>query len=454
MATTTTTISSAYGTMTSTTTTTTVVPNIYNDKGCGGGTPSCGEYSAYVKCMQDLYAGVGACQEIYILDSDGQPVDIDRIDRIDMTLSNEFECVVMSTGNAISIESLQTSYDGPLFELNPDNFWDNEDKYFETHNVRVADNDPELICPDDEKAIIFGKEEDGDVFHGHIIFNPFTYTGALYLKIMSNENNEGSCICMLNGLPQIVTLNAKNSIINILDNCDASVLNIMSLNSLYRPSVLKVNSITVSCTKGVTNKGLVRICYDGSKIPEIAGRLTAEIMLKFNDSDVEAGATKIIKCVPMANVKKSTMITKNNGCGCSCKCECDENEYNVGGIVYKYVSQLPTASWNTMNAIYLVDNPNATKEKQYLEYITVKRNVNGVWAYTWERMGDVNYDINVEQKSKHSVAINLTDNEDDKDTIVLKHKDRKNGKGSMIAFDKDGDSTIVAKVTHIDGGRL
>lgn len=412
MATTTTITSSAYGTTTSTTTTTTVVPNIYNDKGCGSGTPSCGEYSAYVKCMQDLYAGVGACQEIYILDSNGQPVDIDRIDRIDMTLSNEFECVVMSTGNAISIESLQSSYDGTLFELNPDNFWDNEDKYFETHNVRVADNDPELICPDDEKAIILGKEENGETLHGHIIFNPFPYTGALYLKIMSNENNEGSCICMLNGLPQIVTLNAKNNVINILDNCDASVLTIMSLNSLYSPSVLKVNSITVSCTKGVTNKGLVKICYDGSKIPEIAGRLTAEIMLKFNDSDVEAGATKIIKCVPMANVKKSTMITKNNGCGCSCKCECDENEYNVGGIVYKYVSQLPTASWNTMNAIYLVDNPNATKEKQYLEYITVKRNVNGVWAYTWERMGDVNYDINVEQKSKHSVAINLTDIDD------------------------------------------
>ncbi len=450
MATTTTVTSTAFGRTTTTTTTTVVKPDIYNDKGCSNGPQQCGGYSAIVKCLVDLYAGVNACQEIYLVDSEGNPLDLDRIDKIDIALRNEFDCVVMTTDDGLNVESMQTNYYGKLFTLTPDNFWDNEDLYFELHNVKVTDNDPNLICPDEDHAIVLGKKEEDEecINHGQITFNPFFYTGDLYLELKPNENNEGTCICTLNGLPQNTKFDQKNKLINVLSGRDESILSISSFDSKYNPSVAKLDMIEFSCTKGYRNKGVIKLCYDGSKIPTINGNLVAEIMLKFNEYDpTEPDSVRIINCVPVGAVKKSYIIHEHH------EEKKDDNEYVVGGVVYKYVEKLPNPSWNSMNVIYLVKSPTGKGNNLYNEYITVKINNNGVYSYHWEKLGS-SYDLNVKQKDEKSVDIVFTDNESDTDTILLKHKERENDQGSMIEFDADGNSTIVAKVTHIDGGVL
>jgi hypothetical protein len=106
-----------------------------------------------------------------------------------------------------------------------------------------------------------------------------------------------------------------------------------------------------------------------------------------------------------------------------------------------------------MNVIYIVKSTTGKGNNLYNAYITVKINNNGVYSYHWEKLGS-SYDLNVKQKDEKSVDIVFTDNESDTDTILLKHKERENDQGSMIEFDADGNSTIVAKVTHIDGGVL
>ena len=451
MATTTTVTSTGYGTTTSTTTTT-VLPDIYNDRGCNGGPGACAGYNAVAKCIVDLYAGVDACQELYILDSDGNPVDIHRIDKIDIALRNEFDCIVMSTDNGgISISNEQSTYYGKLFSLTPDNFWSKDRLYFETFNVRVHDDDPSFVCPDDEKAIAIGipETDGGCAAAGHITFNPLYYKGDLIIELTANKHNTGSCICTLNGLPQNLRFGETNRIVNVLSGCEESILTIMSYDAEYNPTVALLDSIDFSCSSGYRNQGLLKICYDGSKIPEITGNLTAEIILKFNEYDrTDPGAVKVISCVPLANVKKSYIVYEHHDD------EQDEKEYVVGGVIYKYVKSLPQPGWNSMNVIYLIKSPNERDENMYEEYITVKVNNNGVYSYHWEKLGDTNYDINVKQQDEKSVNIVLTDNEADTDMILLKHQDRENGHGSMIEFDADGDNTIIARVTHIDGGVL
>lgn len=429
MATTTTVTSTAFGRTTTTTTTTTVVkPDIYNDKGCSNGPQQCSGYNAIVKCLVDLYAGVNVCQEIYLVDSNGNPLDLDRIDKIDIALRNEFDCAVMTTDDGLNVESMQTNYYGKLFTITPDNFWDKEDLYFELHNVEVTDNDKYLICPDKDHAIVLGKGNQGTtdlqglqglkenndtcISHGHITFNPFFYTSDLYLEIKPNENNSGTCICTLNGLPQKITFNEKNKLINVLSGRDESILSIVSFDSNYTPSIAKLDMIELTCSNGYRNKGLIKLCYDGSKIPTINGNLVAEIMLKFNEHDpTEPDSVRIISCVPVGTVKKSYIIHEHH------EEKKDEKEYVVDGVVYKYVEKLPNPGWNSMNIIYLVKSPMSREENMYNEYITVKINNNGIYSYHWEKLGDTTYDINVKQKDEKSVDIVLADNEADTDTI-------------------------------------
>ena len=316
MATTTTTVSTGYGTSTTTTTTTVVRPDIYNDKGCSTGPQSCGNYSAVVKCLADLYAGIDFCQNVYILDPDGNPVDINRIDKIDIAVSNEFGCVVMTSDDGISVSSSQSTYYGDLFTITPDDFWDKERLYFDWHNIRVRDNDSNLDCPDCEKSIVLGyggdETESACPEHGYIIFNPMYHSGDLYVELTPSESNEGHCIGTINGIPIDIKFGEKMPFVNVLKGTEESVISIMSYTANNEPNVAKLDMIKISCDKGYRNKGMISICYDGSSIPAVTGRLTAEIMLKFNEYDeTEQGATKIINCVPLANVMKSNLIYKH-----------------------------------------------------------------------------------------------------------------------------------------------
>ncbi len=445
MATTTTTTS--YGT-TTTTTTVTVKPSIYNDLGCSNGPSSCTGYGAWTNCLVDLYRGIDTNQVLYLLDKDGKPMDLDRIDKIDIMLYNEFGCASMSIGHGLSVESMQTTHTGNIFDINPDNFYKMKKLYFDLYNVRVTDNNPEFICPDDSKAIILGETNDDCITFGQIIFNPIIYNGDIYIEAKPHENNVGSAICMVNGLPQKITLGKKNRLINILDDSKDANLSIMSLNSDFEQTILMLDSISVSCTTGYTNKGMLKIFYSGSKIPKIPGRLTAEIIVTFNEDDeIEKGSTQVIGCVPLVNVRTSRLADTVP------PDDPDDDEPMYNGKPFKIVDELPPANWNTMNVIYLIPSksPSATNIKT--EYITIKKKVNNGYTYTWEKVGE-NYDLVASQEKDNTAAINLTNNDDDLDSIIIRHVEQdEEGHGSMIEFDATS-KVITANITKIDGGVL
>lgn len=436
---------SSYSSSGITTTTTTVVkPNIYNDMGCDAD-HSCGvSYTIIPKCVVDLYHGIETCQIVYVLDKNGQPLDLDRLDKIDIKLFNEFDCEVLNYGYGMYIESLQTTFSGNIVDITPDNFYDLTDKFFDLYNVKVTNDDPNLICPDDSKAIILGDSNDDIVTFGQIIFNPITYNGDLYVELKSNKDNVGEAICLVNGLPQMITLDKKNRLINILDTSKEANLSIMSVNSEFTQTILMLDEIKLYCTKGFKDKGTIKICYNAAKIPKVPGRLVAEVILTFSDLDEEEkGASHVISCIHLANVKKSKIISSVIP---------DDDDPNYSGPMFKVVDKLPVASWNTMNTIYLIDSKNPTENNKKIEFVTLKKKVNNGYTYYWEKLG-ANYDLTATQDIESEATLNLTNQDDDLDSVIIKHKNRIDGHGSMIDFGVSN-GTITANITKIDGGVL
>lgn len=426
------------------TTTTQTTTNTVYDKGCGS-TPNCSTYNAWTSCIVDLYRGVSTNQIIYLLDKNGKPIDLDRIDKVDVMLYNEYGCAVMSVGHGLSIEGMQTTYMGDLFKITPDNFQEMGNKYFDLYNVRVTNDDPELICPDDSKAIILGTVADDEVQFGQIIFNPISYNGDLYLKVEPNEENTGECICKVNGLPERIQLDENNKLINVLDESKDVLITLASFDADFNQTILMLDSISLSCTTGFTDKGMLKIYYSGNRIPKIAGRLTAEIIITFNDEDdEEKGATKIISCFPMANVHHSILsdtVTPDE----------DDDNPVYDGMIYKVVDVLPAANWNTMNTLYLLESKNPREKDVKVEYITVKKKINNGYSYYWERLGET-YDLVTTQYEDNTASINLTNN-DYTDTIIIKHGNTISDNGSVIEYDVDG-NVITTNITKIDGGVL
>ena len=452
MTTTSTTYSTNYSSSGITTTTTTVVkPDIYNDKGCdterGCGVP----YIVWPKCIVDLYHGINTCQIVYILDQNGEPLDLDRLDSIDIHLFNEFDCEVLDSSYGMNVEniqtkteSLQTKYKGCFVDITPDNFYNSMDKFFDLYNVRVLDDNPDLICPDETKAIVLGDTNDDTTTFGQIIFNPISYNGDLYIELVPNKHNVGDAICLVNGLPQAVFFNKKNRLVNILDSIKEANLSLLSVDSEFTQTILMLDEIRLYCTKGFKNKGALKICYVGSKIPKTPSRLTAEVILTFSDYDEEhPGEIFVISCVHLANVRRSRIISEIE--------PADDDDPDYSGSLFKVVDTLPEPSWNTMNRIFLVPSKNPKDKNIKVEYVTLKKKVNNAYTYYWEKLGE-KYDLIASQEPDSTSAINLTNNEET-DSVIIKHKSNVDGHGSMIDFDVDGNK-ITANITKIDGGVL
>lgn len=75
------------------------------------------------------------------------------------------------------------------------------------------------------------------------------------------------------------------------------------------------------------------------------------------------------------------------------------------GLVYKVVASLPTASAETMGAIYLVAHSHGTSDG-YDEYLTIKGGTEASPTYTWEKMGST--DIDLSEYAKKGGGITLT----------------------------------------------
>lgn len=490
------------------TTTTTVIPNIYNNKGCNG-IKNCSSFSAWTKCLIDLYNGVSTCQNIYILDENGQAIDLNRLDGIGVGLYNEYDCIVLSTEYGLTLTSMQSEqYADEIFEITPNNFYNMESKYFSTQNVYIAKDDYE-ICEDSCTTIILGVEDTDCYQMGSIVFNPITYTGDIYMEIVEhkidctlaiqdiqglqcvqslgclqylsglqglqginclqglsglqclqgvqglqcleviqnkiNENqcqNTGKCVVTMNGIPKEINFDTKTKLSNVIDGSDQMVVSVMSMSAKNVPTITMIDKITFYCSSGFFNKGMLKICYAGSKIPIIAGKLTAKIVLKFNENDSEyPGEIKIIECFQIANVQTPVSFDGITP-------QPEPESYDDFAIIY--VDVLPTAGWNTMNKIYAITIEGTTN---CTAYITKKTKTSDGYSYAWEKISD-NYIINATSAGAKAANINLVngENESNTSTITLKHIESENG--SMIKFNRKDGNTIEADVTDIDGGTL
>ena len=61
--------------------------------------------------------------------------------------------------------------------------------------------------------------------------------------------------------------------------------------------------------------------------------------------------------------------------------------------LYKIVTQLPTASKDCLNSIYLVPAPSGTAGNIFIEYICVYENTQA--KYIWEKIGEVQTDVDL-----------------------------------------------------------
>lgn len=301
--TTTTVTTNAYGTTTTQTTVKTTLPNIYNDKGCSG-SGKCKGFSVYVPCIADLYGGLRYCQDMFILGKDGQPLDTSRLEYFTMTINNEYDCPVMvkSTDDG-SITFEQKKYDGTLFKITPKNFrdYEDDDAFFEVYNTTIMDSSLE-VCPDDYDAIIIGRDDTFCKQSGHILFNPFEYYADLAIKITPADDKTADCICELNGMPQSIIPGESTPLMNIMDSCKGAVLKIASMDSYYESTVAEIKEILITCTKGITDQGKIRVCYTGDELNKILPTaLHAVFKLKFWETDAEEqGAEYAIPCTSIA----------------------------------------------------------------------------------------------------------------------------------------------------------
>jgi len=291
----------------------TIYPNPYNDGGCSGNN-NCKGYYIGVPCLIELYQGITACQYLYLMDGNGNPVDLNRVDYMSIGIFNEYECEVMRFSTLEgsdadgTIDFFQESGEKVLLDLNPKNFMDCG-CFFDLNNVRVLDADAEKVCPDDRTAIIVGGAVDDCVVSGNIFFNPLDKRGDMHIRIEPAESNNGECVVRYNGMPYAVEFGVDMPLID-LDETESGVIEIVSETSDYEPSIAEISRIVVSDESDVTDVGKFRICYDGDKTANmLPSFLTAVVEFKFKDSDKEErGATHVISCVKLGTLKRHRPI--------------------------------------------------------------------------------------------------------------------------------------------------
>ena len=298
----------------------TVVPNPYNDGGCYG-KQRCKGYYIGVPCLADIYQGVTACQELYLMDGSGNPVDLSRLDYIAMNIFNEYECKILTFSSLGDVQSdgrilfMQGEGERELFRLTPSNFNDREDLYFVLNNVSVLDSGSDSICPSDTSAIVVGNygEDCGSELTyeaGFVLFNPIDFDGNAYIKVMAEEYNEGECIVRFNGMPHPIAFGEKVSLFNFTES-NVGVLELASYDINGNPSMVRLSEIVFGDDSDKTDIGKFKICYDGNLTSDmIPSFLTATVDLKFKDTDpIEHGAAHVITCVGLGTLRKHYVDT-------------------------------------------------------------------------------------------------------------------------------------------------
>lgn len=276
--------------------------NPYTSGGCSGLT-GCADYSAVVKCLVEIYQGIRSCQTIYLVDKDGSLLDTDRLEYIDITLTNEYGCSVywFSTRGLEDynpIEILQTKINGEVLHLTPDNLLEQRDVFFDMKNIGIVEN-----------MIRFG----GDGTLGEMTTVPLEYNDELVIKTSSRENKVLNLVVKVNGSPNPVRVGEDTKLITLSTGSEA-IFDILGCDSNGNVEEVNLDELTIETPALVKDKGAIRICFESYETSHlIPSALNAVITMKFKDDDLaEGGSTHVISCVPIGSVKKNINLSDEN----------------------------------------------------------------------------------------------------------------------------------------------
>lgn len=272
--------------------------NPYTSTGCSGQS-ACDGYSAVAKCLIDIWQGVRACQTIYLIDKNGELLDTDRLEYVDITIRNEYGCSVYwfsSRGleDYNPVEFLQEKVSGELLDITPDTLG-------KVLAESVLDYTKGLVTAG-EGFVALGSDD----AIGEIVTLPLGYTDSVYLTATEHESNYGRLVVKFNGTPNPVQFGQRTELHSLSDNGEA-ILDIMSCDASNNPNEVLFSELRFETTALVRNKGAVRICFEAYENSYMMpASVNALVTMKFRDDDPEeAGNTYMVSCVRIGTVRKN-----------------------------------------------------------------------------------------------------------------------------------------------------
>ena len=279
--------------------------NPYSSTGCSGQS-ACDGYSAVAKCLIDIWQGVRVCQTIYLIDKNGELLDTDRLDYIDITIQNEYGCSVYwfssrELEDYNPIEFLQRKVEGTMLEITPETLGDVLSKSVFDYTKGLVSATEDFVAMGSDDAV------------GEIITLPLEYNDSVWMTVVPHEDNEGRLVVKFNGTPNPVVFGQKTELVSLSDSGEAT-LDIMSCDANNNPNEVLFTQLKFDTTALVQNKGAVRICFEEyENAYMMPASVNALVTMKFRDDDPEeSGSTYMISCVRIGTVRKNPNLDTSN----------------------------------------------------------------------------------------------------------------------------------------------
>lgn len=279
------------------------VKNPYTSAGCSGAS-HCNDYTAVTKCLIDIYQGIRACQTIYLLDKNGELLDLDRLEWIDLTIMNEFGCSVywfstLEKEYYNNIEILQKDIKGTILSVNFENWND----FLQNNVFDYTENLVGII----NNCIFVGNNKEV----GEIIFNPVKYNDRLYITLTPCSGYEDiTTVVKMNGSPNPVKLGETTELISVTGDDGNAMLDIVSQDPNRNVVEIYLSNIELSTNARIQNKGAIKVCFESYETMHMMpANLTGVLTFKFkNDDPEEEGSVHVVDCIGIGRVYKNVNL--------------------------------------------------------------------------------------------------------------------------------------------------